>query len=424
MRAPVKLLAEILLARINIIPSGTVHPNFPTLLEHTLLDGKMYFFAAIRDPAPLTDLRVRLDLSSASMLYLNLDAIREIDPPLIDTLKLNLTNSQDYVSEAVFKHLAIEKSHVSSKFYFRDVRAQLELDPIEVLVALHSYVNVFGGWDDAGDVAQQILDLMTSDSNLAGVHFDIVGTAALVLALRGSTGYEALFELLLANFSNPIELFFYGLRWASIEAKRKGDLKAAAVILERIEKIVTSELASFRSTSELKLIQGMSANFRGLLALRSGNPYDAEELSAQATRALNESLGSMTAPIPEERARYVWMAQLNRAQLAVLQGNEVLALARLREALEFARTYDPRAVHASLSTLAYIHLRSGQPLEARPLAEEALNLIRVEYDPRVALQVRKVLLRCYLELGLNSCADKLRSSGPYFWRDDSWPRSD
>lgn len=41
-----------------------------------------------------------------------------------------------------------------------------------------------------------------------------------------------------------------------------------------------------------------------------------------------------------------------------------------------------------------------------------------------ALKVRKVLLRCYLELGLNSRADKLRSSGPYFWRDDSWPRDD
>lgn len=424
MRAPTKSLAEIILARVGSIPVGTVHPSFPTLLEHTLRDGKMYFAAAIRDPAPLTDLRVRLDLSSASMLYLNLGAIREIDPTFVDALKSNSIKSQDYVNEAVFKYLAIEKSSDQFQSYVRDVRAQLELAPIEVLAALHSYVNVFGGWDDAEDIAQQVLDLMISDISFASVHFDVVGTAALVLALRGSTGYEVLFELLLTNFSDPIELFFYGLRWASIEAKRKGNLETAAAIIARIEKIATSALASLESTSEFKLIQGMSANFRGLLALRSRDAYGADELSAQAARALNESLSLIVGPIPEERARYAWMAQLNRAQLAWLQGNEVLAIARLKEALEFARIHDPRAVHASLSTLAFIYLQSGQPLEARPLAEEALDLIREVYDPQVALQVRKVLLRCYLELGLDSRADKLRSFGPYFWRDESWVQSD
>lgn len=424
MRAPIKSLAEFILARMNTVPAGTVHPIFPTLLKHSLLDGKMYFLAAIRDPAPLTDLRVRLDSSSAQMLYLNLDAIREIDPNFVGALKSNLSNPQDYVSKAIFKYLEIEKSPEKFQYYVRDVRAQLELAPIEVLVALHSYVNVFGGWDDAEDVAQQILSLMTSDTSHASVHFDIVGTAALVLALRGSAGYESLFELLLTNFRDPTELFFYGLRWASIEAKRNGDLKTAAIIMERVERIATSELTSLNLTSDLKLIQGMSANFRGLLALRSRDAYSAEELSAQAMRALNESISLMTGPIPEERARYVWMAQLNRAQLAMLQGNQSLSIARLKEALNFARMNDPSAVHASLSTLAYIYLQSGQPLKARPLAEEALNLFREEYDPRVVLQVRKILLRCYLELGLDSRVDKLRSLGPYFWRDESWVQSD
>lgn len=412
------------MTRMDSIPVGAVHPMFSTVMEHSLEEGSLYFVAAIKDPAPLTDLRVRLDLSTASMLLLNLSAISEVDSTLIPDLRSLRSEPHDHVIKAVFEHLRIESASEGSKSYVQDISAQFKLAPVEVYAALHSYVNVFGGWDDAEDIAREVLRLISSDPGSTTLDYRVVGTAALILALRGSVGYDSLFEMLLDHYDNPIELFFYGLRWASIEAKRNGNLDVASKIISRVESKVVSSLTSTNKLSDLKLVQGMSANFRGLLSLRSRDVISAENYSAQAERDLSDSLEYLIVPMPEERARYAWMAQLNRAQLAWLQNERPLALSRFEKALEFARAYDSRAIHTSLSTIAYAYLQCGDPKKALPFAEESADLVREEYDPRLVVQVQKVLLRCYLELGLDAKTNRLRSSGPYYWRNESWVQSD
>jgi hypothetical protein len=118
----------------------------------------------------------------------------------------------------------------------------------------------------------------------------------------------------------------------------------------------------------------------------------------------------------DEVARYAWMGMLNGAQLSWMLGDGPTAQTRFVDALQFARQYDPDAVHASASTLAFFLVQNGDPASALPLSLEALDLVRSQYDARLALQVRKLVLRCMLELGRQRAAERVRGLPDEYWR--------
>lgn len=413
-----------LIKSIQNCPENTCHPQLSLILNHSLKTGKEFIQVSKSDPAPLTDLRVRIDKSSASMLQLNLDALSDAIPGFPNQLIGNMYQPLDHASFTTMEYLGLFQNNRFDSFYKRDVLRTLESDPYEVLASLFVYINVFGAWDDAEAISKEIAEIVPRLSNRSSELFSIIGTAGLVLALRGVSSYEKLFELLVHISDNPLQLFFYGLRWASIEAKRNRNLQAASKLIDQFELHAIDELVTLGKGFEVELVKGMASNFRGLLALRNKDLDLAESQSILATGTLNRSLKLLSIPVPSEQLRYVWMANFNRAQLAIVQGNMDLAISRIRECLDFARKNDPKAVHATLSSLAYCLLKVGKPTEARNYAEEALMLLRHEYDYGVVLQARKVLLLCYLELGLTSNADRIRSSSKYFWRDESWINND
>jgi tetratricopeptide (TPR) repeat protein len=424
LREPSMRMSHQLIKLIQNCPENTCHPQLSLILNHSLKTGKEFIQASKSDPAPLTDLRVRIDKSSASMLQINLDALSDAIPEFPNQLIRNMHQPLDHASFRILEYLGLFQNNRIDSLYKRDVLRTLEIDPYEVLASLFVYINVFGAWDDAEAISKEIAEIVPRLSNRSSELFSIIGTAGLVLALRGVSSYEKLFELLVHISDNPLQLFFYGLRWASIEAKRNRNLQAASKLIDQFELHAIDELVTLDKGFEVELVKGMASNFRGLLALRNNDLDLAESQSILATGTLNRSLKLLSIPVPSEQLRYVWMANFNRAQLAIVQGNMDLAISRIRECLGFARKNDPKAVHATLSSLAYCLLKVGKPAEARKYAEEALMLLRHEYDYGVVLQARKVLLLCYLELGLTNNADRIRSSSKYFWRDESWINND
>ncbi|QIZ97586.1 hypothetical protein [Leifsonia sp. PS1209] len=274
------------------------------------------------------------------------------------------------------------------------------------------YVDVFGSWEDAVDVAKDVRE-NTSRFAADGRRFSLLGLTATVLGLNNADGYDGLFEEAVTGHPLPSEAFFWGLRWASIEAKRRGRLDTASQIAHRALARMETQIPD---SYDRNVMQGMAYNFQALLALRNSDVESAHQLVDRAIDKFGDDPSHASLLPRDEAARYAWMAKLNRAQLPLLSGDYDGARAQLDALLIYAREYDPSAVHTTLSALALTYLKSGNAAEARPLLLESLDLLAVEYDPNVVRQVRKMLFATYSMLGAEASAKRVAADSSFFWR--------
>lgn len=370
-----------------------VHPNFADVMTHAALTGNGYLREAARDHAPLTDLRLRRDTSSKALLELNIAVLSARDPGFRRAIaeltdERLLDNTACHVRAVVTGMRGSPAGHVP----------QLQ-DVTDAYTSLLKYVNAFGNWDDARAVARRVFDVR-GRWGTSLLETTTVALAAVVLGLCGDeTHSDQLFLIALTELPNSIERTFWGLRWASIQAKRRGQLDAAETLIAALE----ADLEGLNAhADDLAIASGMLWNFRGLIETRRRNPEQARRAVTRAVALFEQCDHSEVAGGElnrDEARRYEWMARLNLIQLDIFQGVLDPAIEQLARLAEFSRRYDPRSLHTSLSTLAYVHIQAGEPARAIPYLLEAHELLRSEYDPFVVVQVRKMLARCYFELG-------------------------
>lgn len=402
MRQPAITLARQLHADALTAPVDALHPVFVELMGHFARTGADYLRAAQEDPNTLTDLRVRRDTRARDVARVNLMALLRSDVLVTAGSGLDPRKPVDHATREMLADLARIPPPAG---YTRDTLSTVADDEDEVLAAMYGYVNVFGSWADALEIADDLATLQLGDRIALSPHTTAV--AALLLLQHGDDRGRVLFEHVVAGDSDPTTRYFHALRWASIELKRFKDAAAAARILERARTLVIDD----------PVTEGMSANLGALLALRSG---DAEAAGALCRSAVDFLTAAYYAGRDEarsdERARYAWMALLNQAQLAWFEGRSADALRHFEEAEGFAREHDPAALHSSLSTFAYALIQTGDIDGALPRAVEALDAARAEYDADVPRQIRKLILRCHLERGDTAKADQVRRLPPEYWR--------
>lgn len=411
---PTTRLAEALLVAADSSEHGTVAPQFSAVMRHLTLPPRDYLHVSKDDPAPLTDLRLRRDASSREMVNLNVSALMEV-------------NGSDWLKEAVASRPAdVAVADLVADFALdirtKPYRRSIEGAPAEdFYVALLKYVNGFGSWQDALAIASEFAEKCSGFED-ARPRWLASMLAALVLGLSGrEDDGAALADQAMSGLAGTAEAFFVGIRWASLEVKRRGRLEVAERYLER-----GSQLAAAESEAHALLFEGLSSNLRGLIAMRRGQ----KELALTAVeRAVSNLAASAEVRDPvgqglpaAERSRYYWMARLNRIQLDVFAGSLDTANQALRELAEWAEKHDPRAVHSTLSILGFVLIREGKPSDAVDVLCASLERLRVEYDPKVVMQVRKMLIRCFTELGCSTDAQEIRNLSPYFWRESAMPR--
>jgi tetratricopeptide (TPR) repeat protein len=387
---------------------GVLHPRFVASMEHACLPGNEFVRASRRDHAPLTDLRLRRDDSSQQMLRLNLRAWRAASPATYDTMaaKVALADRMDTPGLDV---LALDSNQPAT---FAPIEAAPSGGTSDTYETLLKYVNCFGSWEDAEAMAFAYAKAPSLESSrLRGLTSGLAGVVVGLSAQPESS--DRLFEDSVANLEGSFECYFAYLRWASLTAKRRRDLDLAEALLERGLTLHTHA----GSSGDVMLATGLADNLRALLALRRGDSALSRQLVDHAIARLRAAVAAENRSDirAEETARYLWMAELNAAQLDLSVGDDDRAIERLRALRVFAEQQDRGALHTTLSTLAFVHLKRGEPGKAAPLLTEALDLLRHEYDPSVVTQVRKMLFRSYIELGDRSRADDVRALSPYFW---------
>lgn len=282
-------------------------------------------------------------------------------------------------------------------------------------VSLLIYVNGFGGWTDALEIASEFhrrRDAFEPDR----ARWLVSGLAALILGLEGATSESsALAEEALHGLAGTTEAFFMGIRWASLQLKRRGRAESAERYLALGRSLSGPHTAEFAA-----LTSGMTDNLHALIAVRRGQHDRARELVDSAVIDLEQSyvasLRSASEVTSAERARYYWMARVNRIQLDLFAGSLLQAESALRDLVGWSELHDPRAVHSTLSMLAFVLIRRDRPAEAVPVLAASLERLRDEYDPSVVTQVRKMLIRCLADLGRTCDENAVRRLGPYFWR--------
>lgn len=410
MISPAGQLAELLVKEMGSVPPETVHPRFETYIAHATLSPRPYLDASGDDHAPLSDLRLRRDESSKDLLHLNLKAVLaftpDVDSRILDTA---WSGGHDEVVASVMQDLG---SPDASSSWNPDVRSAIREDPLDVFATIAKYVNIFGSWGDAETVATDF-SKWGADLGTDRLRWSISGLAGVVLGLGNLPGHDALFRAAVDNHPDPIEAFFIGLRWASIEAKRNGDLEAARVIIDHASSVSLSRGLDDRDQT---VIRGMLQNFKALLAVRSKSFGEAFALVDESVELFGDSAAQTDKIVQEEAVRYSWMAQLNKAQLFLFSGDGPRARDELKNVIAFARIHDRGALHTSLSALAFSYIQDGEPAKALPLLVESLELLKFEYDLKVVVQVRKMLYRACAELDLERSAELVRTDDMYYWR--------
>ncbi|UAJ79774.1 hypothetical protein IT072_01400 [Leifsonia sp. ZF2019] len=408
MLAPTQRLASAVLASIEVAPPGTVAPRFHDAMRHTLLPAREYLIASREDHAPLTDLRIHRDESSRAMLDLNIAALVE-------------AIGSDWLGRAIEGGPADETIRGIVEAFALNVQTSAYARPRDgggaedVYVALLTYVNGFGGWDDALAIASGFAARCERHEE-ARPRWLASMLAGVVLGLhRREHEGAALVDQAMTGLAGTAEAFFAGLRWASLEVKRRGRLDVAERYLDRAADIAVADTGADRL-----LFLGLRDNVRGLIALKRGSKEEALSLVDSAIaclRASAESDDESGAGLAlAERARYYWMARLNRIQLDIFAGALDSAARSLRELVVWAEAHDARAVHSTLSVLGFVLVRQGRPAEAVSVLSASLDRLRTEYDPSVVRQVRKMLIRCFGELGEESLEKRVRDLTPYFWQ--------
>lgn len=386
-----------------------LHPRFVSAMTHVRLTGNEFIVAARGDHAPLTDLRLRRDESSRQMLILNMRIWSETSPETFRELQESVRDAAVRDSPA-YDILCVAGEATPTRLERQ--MDQCSTSGESAYELLLKYVNAFGAWDEAERVARQY-------TRIAKPHADRLdgltsGLAGVVLGLAGdSDSSDRLFERAVSALRDSAECFFAYLRWASITAKRHGDL-------HRAERLIERALAQRTTTGhgpDGLLEHGLALNFRALLRLRKGQLDVSRRLVHEAIVSLRGAFAAAdeTCGHAEETARYVWMAELNAAQLDVLEGDYRHAMQRLGVLEDFAKRHDRGALHTTLSALAFLHLGQGRPADAVPLLRRSLDLVGDEYDPAVVKQVRKMLYRSYVELDDARSANEVARLSPYFW---------
>ncbi len=388
---------------------ASLHPRFIVAMENVRYSGNDFIQASRGDHAPLTDLRLRRDDSSRQMLLLNIRAWDAASPGTLRALQ-HAVHTAEVVDGPGWDVLTAggDASSLAPSAPQGLVGGARE----DVYESLLKYVNAFGSWAEAEAVASAYAeDPALPEGRLRGL---TSGLAGVVVGLAGDKDKcDQLFEDSVKNLAHSSEQFFVYLRWASLAAKRRGDLDAADSLLDRAAQSMVDSPAADRDVAA-----GLTSNLRALFALRRGDASTSRQLVLNAVdhlRAAHDthlprSIGDA------ETARYLWMAELNAAQLDLSQQRYGVAIERLQRLSEFAHHHDYGALHTTLSTLAYIHVARGDVSSAVPLLKEALVLLRDEYDPAVVLQVRKMLYRAYVEQGDHEDAEQVSASSPYFWQ--------
>lgn len=390
---------------------GTLHPIFVEQMRLAKLSADRYLTESARVHAPVTDLRLRRDESSAEMLSLSVQALAEADVDLGQAIReRGWCESGDLVTARLFEKLGIEGSAGE-----RDKYSLGKHDSLSLFASMSRYVNVFGSWTDAAEIASFVA---THQHAFDGddKRFSIFGLAGTVLGLERAAGSDELLSAAADQHPSPFEAFFWGLRWASITAKRRGDITKSASIIERSLAAVHSHV---EPSYDRNVLEGMGLNFKALLALRSKNISMASELADRSIALFGDDPRKAANLPVDEVARYTWMARLNRVQLLMFAEDHAKARSQLDELLDFARRHDRGAVHTTLSTYAYSLLAANDARGARPLLLESLDLLRVEYDPGVVTQVRKMLYLAYSMMDMPSSATRVAADSRYYWRGPS-----
>jgi hypothetical protein len=415
---PARELARAVAERSAFVAPGILHPHFVDLMRHAAADSNEYLVNAKDDHAPLSDLRLRRDLSSKHLLHVNLQAFVEFDPEVADLLGgIRAAEPLDHATSEVKSAFTSDRRPAA---YNQGVHRLLQADGgVDVFVALVRYVNAFGSWEDAGLIARAVSTELDNRRFSTG-RAALLGMCGVVLALNGDDGADSLLRESIETHSSGLESFFMSLRFASILAKRRGDLdEAHRVILRGREIAVTAGL----DAKDASIVDGMTGNFLGLLAVRTKDFVSAGERVQAAVRLLPEETGRTVQIVDDEALRYSWMARLNQAQLLLFSGRYKAAEHELRSVVAFARQWDHGALHTSLSTLGFCLIRDGRPHEAIPELQEALVCLRNEYDLTVVEQVRKLLFKALHDVGDIQGAQDVVSQSPYYWRHESNERN-
>lgn len=405
-----------LLASASAASPGVVHPRFESVMSHVALEGNAFLLAARRDHAPLTDLRLRRDLSSRAMFELNVDALIAQQPELRRTLTDHLDRASSANETSVALRETLGLGSISRRT--RSVPFQSEA---AAYVALLKYVNAFGSWEDALDVARSVHARRKAGAESQRETLTYALAASVLGLCRESAASDDLFAIALAGMPDPIERTFAGLRWASLRAKRQGNIDAAEDLIDALD----SDLAHASAHRDDKSVGfGMLWNLRALLAVRRRDPKAAHAAVTRAIAHFEQGNGHRTAAHAigsEEARRYEWMARLNLIQFDIFAHTFVSAIEKLTTLVDFSRENDPGSLHTSLSTPAYVHIQNDDPAAALSPLLESHERLRAEYDPFVIDQVRKMLIRCYIELGREKDAERVSALPAHFWLSTEMP---
>lgn len=275
-----------------------------------------------------------------------------------------------------------------------------ELSDADLAGHLDCMINFAGLWDDAGALAQLIVDSDKLPATLRSLTY--LGTA--LAAIRDDRTERVFAHLTAATWVTDAESCMSTVRRAAWLTKRRGQHEQAAAILRAERRRLDRAVQQRRlAPADRSALAGVTFNLEALTSVHRGAEVEAARLLLEAEAHLDE--GDVVMVDDDHRRRYLAQVRVNRAQLTAQDEHRLqVASLKLDEHLAWTRAHHNESISEAMALAGYLHYRCGRWSDAAALLTEAEAIIIDEGAPSRLTSVRRNLVAAHARAGDDAAA--------------------
>ena len=291
---PAFRLAELLLE--HAAPTLDIHPRWAERAARHRSIGTDFDQLAASDETWIEDLGLRQ--SPAPREFFEQHACTVLASAPAASLLRSLPSS-DHATRRLAETMGLELS--GRTYDYAALARHARIAPDEVAQAMTCWVNHFGSWDDAAELAGELAAIARMlPRTQAGAR--VLTTAANVLAGRGDERARELYDLAFHRWHDPLMRAFVRLRAAVAEVKRLGAPERIAPALDATAAAVAT-LRRSGKPGDAACVEALLENLRALVHVRAGDRESAEAAVRRAWAQLDQDLprsGRLSAQVLDE----------------------------------------------------------------------------------------------------------------------------
>lgn len=384
--------------------------NLPGILLARVLLERYYRQEIIQECHPLFFQRLSGDLNKTeyNTSYISDLGLRRTDEPtrffLDNAVKcigydnadfINPLTHHDSTVNSLFKSLGLDI--VTTKFDFEDFTNRHIADPVILNNVIKYYVDVLGNWQDADALAHCVFANLEK-LPINELSAQLVSNCANLFAHKGDLKCKIMYMKAYALWENHYQKFSSIFRMAVASIKRV-DSENVDGWLALSDEVALNFGEQTNNSLNTLFCRALIKNLEALYWLKQKNMDKTGACISEAFKVVSEIDVSKLDIQMNISNRYIVQIVENFGMYSGLASKWESAIPVMRSVLEISRKSHKESVPESLAFLGYALCKANRMSDALPILLEAESLFSESVWIDKVIQVRKMLVVAYDELG-------------------------